>query len=78
MKKPLRNWQNKNNLTIFPTIEIYLALGYNKASVRALSSVGRALARQARGRWFEPSSAHHKTILLDCLFFALKSIARGK
>ena len=31
--------------------------GINSAT-RALSSVGRAPARQAGGRWFEPSSAH--------------------
>src|SRR5258706_4906092 len=26
---------------------------------RAVSSAGRALALHARGRWFEPSTAHH-------------------
>jgi hypothetical protein len=31
--------------------------GYNRAS-RAVSSVGRAPARQAGGHWFEPSTAH--------------------
>src|SRR5262245_14934982 len=31
---------------------------YSLAS-RALSSAGRALARQARGHWFKSSSAHH-------------------
>ncbi len=30
---------------------------------RALSSVGRAPARQAGGHWFEPSSAHHTKAL---------------
>ena len=32
--------------------------------LRALSSVGRAPARQAGGHWFEPSSAHHEEPLL--------------
>src|SRR5262245_4126854 len=32
--------------------------GYNPPT-RAVSSVGRAPARQAGGHWFEPSTAHH-------------------
>src|SRR6478672_8335004 len=35
-----------------------VTLSYNSRRDRALSSVGRAPARQAGGHWFEPSSAH--------------------
>ena len=38
-----------------------------------LSSVGRALARHARGHWFEPSRNHqlkHASLRLVCFFYA--------
>ena len=33
-------------------------------SLCEVSSVGRALALQARGHWFEPSTSHHKTLVM--------------
>ena len=40
-----------------------------QCSLRALSSVGRAPARQAGGHWFEPSSAHSRNPLETAGFF---------
>ncbi len=40
-----------------------IPLGYTRTLARAVSSVGRAPARQAGGHWFEPSTAHLATLL---------------
>ena len=42
------------------------------AGIRAVSSVGRAPARQAGGHWFEPSTAHRTKALLARGFRSLK------
>ena len=48
-------------------------LGYTATRPGAVSSVGRAPARQAGGHWFEPSTAHIVKALLIGPFFCLNS-----
>src|SRR4051795_4969039 len=44
---------------------------------RAVSSVGRAPARQAGGHWFEPSTAHHRKARSGGLFLLTSVAAPG-
>src|SRR5262245_5008264 len=44
-----------------PTWHLSDSAGLQSDSTRAVSSVGRAPARQAGGHWFEPSTAHSRS-----------------
>src|SRR5436190_16913526 len=54
-----------------PTLDFgWFPRGATIALARAVSSVGRAPARQAGGHWFEPSTAHSRKPRKAGLFFS--------